>query len=80
MIRFYNGRILQFAGGLRVTEDREVWVDGNSICYVGPSREDMPDFDRQIDLKGDLTEASKYMSGLLRIKGSVLPLTEEKVG
>lgn len=32
-----------------------------------------------IDLKGDLTEASKYMSGLLRIKGSVLPLTEEKV-
>ncbi len=32
-----------------------------------------------IDLKGDLTEASKYMSGLLRVKGTVLPLTEEKV-
>ncbi len=32
-----------------------------------------------IDLKGDLSEASKYMSGLLRVKGTVLPLTEEKV-
>ena len=54
MIRFYNGRVLQFDGGVRVSEDREVWVDGNSICYVGPAREDMPSFDRQIDLKGDL--------------------------
>ena len=32
-----------------------------------------------IDLKGDLTEASKYMSRILRVKGTVLPLTEEKV-
>lgn len=32
-----------------------------------------------IDLKGDLTEATKYMSKLLKVKGSVLPLTEEKV-
>ncbi len=32
-----------------------------------------------IDLKGDLTEASKYMCKLLKIKGEVLPLTEEKV-
>lgn len=32
-----------------------------------------------IDLKGDLTEATKYMSKLLQIKGTVLPLTEEKV-
>ena len=32
-----------------------------------------------IDLKGDLTEAAKYMSKLLKVKGSVLPLTEEKV-
>lgn len=32
-----------------------------------------------IDLKGNLSEASKYMSGLLRVKGTVLPLTEEKV-
>lgn len=32
-----------------------------------------------IDLKGNLTEAAKYMGSLLRVRGTVLPLTEEKV-
>ena len=32
-----------------------------------------------IDLKGDLTEAARYMGSLLRVRGTVLPLTEEKV-
>ncbi len=32
-----------------------------------------------IDLKGNLTEATKYMCKLLNVKGTVLPLTEEKV-
>lgn len=32
-----------------------------------------------IDLKGNLTEATKYMSKMLGISGTVLPLTEEKV-
>ena len=32
-----------------------------------------------IDLKGSLTEATRYMCRLLKIKGEVLPLTEEKV-
>ena len=32
-----------------------------------------------IDLKGNLTEATRYMAELLNIKGTVLPLTEEKV-
>ena len=32
-----------------------------------------------IDLKGSLTEATRYMCGLLNIKGTVLPLTEERV-
>ena len=32
-----------------------------------------------IDLKGSLTEAAKYMGSLLRVRGTVLPLTEEKV-
>ncbi len=53
MIRFYNGKTLSFGGGINVRDD-EVWVDGNSIVYVGPAREDMPAFQRQIDLKGDL--------------------------
>lgn len=32
-----------------------------------------------IDLKGNLTEAARYMGSLLRVRGTVLPLTEEKV-
>ena len=32
-----------------------------------------------IDMKGSLTEATRFMGGLLNIKGEVLPLTEEKV-
>ncbi|MBO5556451.1 MAG: YvcK family protein [Oscillospiraceae bacterium] len=32
-----------------------------------------------IDLKGNLTEATRYMAQLLNIKGTVLPLTEERV-
>lgn len=53
MIRFYNGKTLSFGGGIKLSDD-EVWVDGSSIVYVGPVREDMPAFQRQIDLKGDL--------------------------
>ncbi len=32
-----------------------------------------------IDLKGSLSEATNYMSKLLKIKGTILPLSEEKV-
>lgn len=32
-----------------------------------------------IDLKGNLSEATKYMAHLLKVKGTVLPLSEEKV-
>ena len=32
-----------------------------------------------IDMKGSLTEATRYMCSLLNIRGTVLPLTEEKV-
>ena len=50
MIRFFNGLTLEPAG---VTEN-EVWVDGTAIAYVGPAKSDMPAFDRQVDLHGDL--------------------------
>lgn len=50
MIRFYNGRVLE--NGL-VTQN-EVWVDGSAIAYVGPAREEMPAFEREIDLGGNL--------------------------
>lgn len=53
MIRFFNGRLLAMNGSAEITND-EVWVDGDKISYVGPAREDMPEFERQIDLRGDL--------------------------
>lgn len=53
MIRFFNGKVLTFTNGMEITED-EVWVDGNKIVYVGAKKEEMPAFEREIDLKGDL--------------------------
>lgn len=53
MIRFYNGRVLQFEGGVHIT-DSEVWVDGARIAYVGPAKPQMPELERQIDLRGSL--------------------------
>lgn len=53
MIRFYNGKVLAMNGTTEVTEN-EVWVDGSRICYVGPARADSPEFEREIDLRGDL--------------------------
>lgn len=53
MIRFYNGRVLSFINGTEITND-EVWTDGGSICYVGPEKTEMPQFEREVDLKGDL--------------------------
>ena len=53
MIRFYNGRLLAMNGSTQVTAD-EVWTDGARICYVGPAKTEMPAFERQIDLKGNL--------------------------
>ena len=32
----------------------ELWTDGERISYVGPARADMPEFDRELDLGGDL--------------------------
>ena len=53
MLRFYNGRVLTMTDGCAISAD-EVWVDGGKIAYVGPARADMPAFERQIDLDGDL--------------------------
>lgn len=53
MIRFYNGKVLTFDNGAEISE-AEVWCDGGAICHVGPAPEAMPEFEREIDLKGDL--------------------------
>ena len=78
MIRFYNGRTLEPAG---VTEN-EVWVDGDAISYVGPAKEEMPVFEREIDLDGDLImpgfKDAHTHSGMtfLRSAADDLPLQE----
>lgn len=53
MIRFYNGKVLTFDNGAEISE-AEVWCDGGTICHVGPAPETVPEFEREIDLKGDL--------------------------
>ena len=54
MIRFYNGKLLAMVGGsMEITSD-EVWTDGAKISYVGPAKEEMPAFEREIDLGGNL--------------------------
>ena len=53
MIRFYNGSILTMKNGPAIGGG-EVWVEGDRISYVGPARADAPEFDRQVDLRGDL--------------------------
>ena len=55
MIRFYNGKILTFENGNEVKiSEAEVWTDGAVICRVGETPETLPQFEREIDLRGDL--------------------------
>lgn len=51
MIRFYNGKVLTFKNGMKITND-EVWVEGSKIVFVGKSCDKKAD--RQIDLNGNL--------------------------
>lgn len=53
MIRFYNGKVLTFGNGAEIS-DAEVWTDGGVICHVGSAPEQKPEFEREIDLNGDL--------------------------
>ena len=53
MIRFYNGYVLSFGGGINVKYG-EVWTEGSRIVHVGDKKDEMPAFEREIDLKGDV--------------------------
>ena len=53
MIRFYNGCVLTFEPEAKITRC-EVWTDGEIICHVGAAPEAVPEFEREIDLDGDL--------------------------
>ncbi|WP_445488005.1 amidohydrolase [Niallia sp. 03133] len=51
--RFYNGYVLSMKKNMEVTFG-EVWVEGPTISYVGPSKECSIVWDREIDLNHNL--------------------------
>ncbi len=54
MIRLHNARIMPMSSDCSVFEG-ELWTDGGKINYVGPAvKEGLPQFEREIDLGGDL--------------------------
>lgn len=55
MIRLYNARLMPMTreNDCSIVEG-ELWTDEERISYVGPARADMPGFEREIDLGGDL--------------------------
>jgi 5-methylthioadenosine/S-adenosylhomocysteine deaminase len=54
-IRLFNGKILTLVDGIEVISG-EIWVEGERIVYCGGCDEvqEVPEFDREIDLKGNL--------------------------
>lgn len=55
MIRLYNARLMpMLAENDCSLVEGELWTDGGLISYVGPARTDMPEFERELDLGGDL--------------------------
>ena len=53
MIRFYNAKILTMEQDSQITEGA-VWTDGNQIKLVGKEPEQLPAFEREIDVNGNL--------------------------
>lgn len=53
MIRFYNAKIMTMNGGTAITEG-ELWTDGAVIRYIGKTPAELPAFDREIDVQGNL--------------------------
>lgn len=51
--RFYNGKILTMKDNMKILED-EIWIVGNRIEYIGPSKESDISWDRQVDLQENL--------------------------
>ena len=54
-IRFYNAKILQTGEDqtFHIIEG-ELWVEGNSITYIGKSLKNEKAWDREVDVAGNL--------------------------
>ena len=53
MIRFYNADIMTMAEDCSVQQG-ELWTDGDKISYIGKTPAELPAFEREIDVKGNL--------------------------
>ncbi len=63
-LRFYNARILTMQEPITVLENKELWVEGERITYIGDTKDahkhlvdtdkPLPAWDREIDCKGSL--------------------------
>ncbi len=53
MIRYYNAKILTMEEPLTAREG-ELWTDGSKIAYLGDPPQELPAFEREIDLRGNL--------------------------
>ena len=53
MIRFYNANIMTMAGDCTVRRG-ELWTDGEKISYIGETPAELPAFEREIDVRGNL--------------------------
>lgn len=53
MIRFYNATIMTMAEDCSV-QSGELWTDGDKISYIGKTPAELPAFEREIDVKGNL--------------------------
>ena len=52
-LRFYNAKILSLQQEACIF-DGELWTNGDRISYLGSPKEEIPDFDREINLNGNL--------------------------
>ena len=52
-LRFYNAKILSLQQEASIF-DGELWTDGDRISHLGLPKEEKPDFDREINLNGNL--------------------------
>lgn len=52
MIRLYNCKILTLDNSIKILENKELWVEGDKISYIGDKKEGS--FEREIDCKGNL--------------------------
>ena len=53
MIRFYNARIMTMAEDCSIRKG-ELWTDGAVIRYIGETPAELPAFEREIDVQGNL--------------------------